>query len=90
MAMWRMDGKGGQMYIDWAMDHSVIDTGVEPTTDQRILTMVTCTGKGYDARWVVQGYLVGVDPKTDEDRAALEAEASENAAEESTEDNETE
>ncbi|MBQ6834719.1 MAG: class B sortase [Lachnospiraceae bacterium] len=67
-----VDEEGRQMYIDWAMDHSVIDTGVEPTTDQRILTMVTCTGKGYDARWVVQGYLVGVDPKTDEDRAALE------------------
>ena len=61
-----VDEEGRQMYIDWAMDHSVIDAGVEPTTDQRILTMVTCTGKGYEARWVVQGYLVGMDPKTEE------------------------
>jgi len=78
-----VDEAGRQMYIDWAKEHSVIDAGVEPTTDQRILTMVTCTGKGYDARWVVQGYLVGVDPKTDEDRAALEAAAE---TEEQTED----
>ena len=61
-----VDEEGRQMYIDWAMEHSVIDAGVVPTTDQRILTMVTCTGKGYEARWVVQAYLVGVDPKTEE------------------------
>ena len=85
-----VDEAGREMYIDWAMKHSVIDAGVEPTIDQRILTMVTCTGKGYDARWVVQGYLVGVDPKTDEDREALESAAAESAAEETEEEKESE
>ena len=52
-------------YIKWSLDHSVIGTGEEPTVDNKILTMVTCTGKGYDARWVVQAYHVGTDPRTE-------------------------
>lgn len=84
-----VDEEGRQQYIDWAMDHSVIETGVEPTTDQRILTMVTCTGKGYDARWVVQAYLVGVDPMTDMDRVAAK-ETTENEINESAEPKEAE
>ena len=34
--------------------YSVIETGVEPTLEDRILTLSTCTGRGYENRWVVQ------------------------------------
>jgi len=43
-----------QAVIDFALDNSVIDTAVVPEVTQRILTLSTCTGKGYDSRWVVQ------------------------------------
>ena len=33
---------------------SVIRTGIAPTETESILTLVTCTGKGYSTRWVVQ------------------------------------
>ena len=35
-----------------------IDTGIVPEVDDRILTLSTCTGQGYDTRWVVQAVLV--------------------------------
>lgn len=60
-----LDEEERQEYMKWSLDHSVIETGVEPTVENRILTMVTCTGKGYDARWVVQAYHVGTDPRTE-------------------------
>jgi len=34
---------------------------VVPTVDDKILTLVTCTGRGYEARWVVQARLKGVE-----------------------------
>ncbi|MCI8886679.1 MAG: class B sortase [Hungatella sp.] len=40
--------------IQFGKDHSDIDTGIEPTADDRILTLSTCTGRGYRTRWVVQ------------------------------------
>lgn len=43
--------------INYAMTKTWIDTGVVPTAQDRILTLVTCTGDGYDARWVVQAVL---------------------------------
>ena len=43
-----------QSLIDFALSRSVIDMGVVPTTGARILTLSTCTGNGYDTRWVVQ------------------------------------
>lgn len=43
-----------QSLIDFALAQSVIDTGVVPTTAQRVITLSTCTGNGYDTRWVVQ------------------------------------
>ena len=33
---------------------SVIRTGIAPTVTEPVLTLVTCTGKGYSTRWVVQ------------------------------------
>lgn len=46
-----------QPFLDEWTDWSVIETGVEPTVRDRILTMSTCTGRGYDTRWVVQARL---------------------------------
>lgn len=41
--------------IDFCLSHSVIDTGITPETDGHILTLSTCTGRGYATRWIVQG-----------------------------------
>lgn len=43
-----------QAVIDFALEHSVIDTGVRPQTTDRILTLSTCTESGHATRWVVQ------------------------------------
>lgn len=44
-------------FIRFATDYSSVDTGIEPTIDDRIVTLSTCTGQGYSSRWVVQGVL---------------------------------
>lgn len=44
-----------QMFIDFCLEQSVIDTGVIPTVADKIVTLSTCTGEGHDTRWVVQG-----------------------------------
>lgn len=49
-----------QYFIDFSLERSVIDTGVVPTVEDRILTMSTCTGNGYDTRWVVQARLAEI------------------------------
>ena len=47
-------------FLEHCMSSSVIDTGVVPTLDDRILTLSTCTASGSDAkRWVVQACLRG-------------------------------
>jgi len=46
-----------QEFIDSALERSVIDTGIVPSVHDRILTLSTCTGQGYDTRWVVQARL---------------------------------
>ena len=38
-------------------EESVIDTGIVPEAGDRILTLSTCTGNGYAARWVVHAVL---------------------------------
>lgn len=38
-------------------EDSVIDTGIVPEAGDRILTLSTCTGNGYAARWVVHAVL---------------------------------
>ena len=48
-----------QEYIDWCLDQSVVDSGVVPTVNDRIVTLSTCTGRGHATRWVVQGVLRG-------------------------------
>lgn len=44
-------------FIRFAKDYSYYDTGIEPTIDDRIVTLSTCSGQGYATRWVVQGVL---------------------------------
>jgi len=51
-----------QAYIDWCLEQSVVDCGVVPTIHDRIVTLSTCTGRGYDTRWVVQGVMRGEVP----------------------------
>lgn len=48
------DGADKQAVIDYALEQSVIHTGVKPQSTDRILTLSTCTGNGHDTRWVVQ------------------------------------
>lgn len=43
--------------LQYALDNSQIQTDLRPGTEDRILTMVTCTGHGYADRWVVQAVL---------------------------------
>ena len=42
-------------YIQWCLEQSVIETGIVPTVHDRIVTLSTCTGNGYETRWVVHG-----------------------------------
>ena len=51
------DDESKQAFLDDCLSWSVIDTDITPTVNDRILTMSTCTGKGYDTRWVVQARL---------------------------------
>ena len=46
-----------EKFIQFAQTGSVIETGVVPTVEDRVLTLSTCTGNGYDTRWVVQAVL---------------------------------
>lgn len=50
-----------QRFLDLSMEESVIETELTPDTEDRFLTLSTCTGTGfYDTRWVVQAVLSGV------------------------------
>lgn len=42
-------------FIDFCLDHSVIDTGIVPRAGEKILTLSTCTGRGHATRWIIQG-----------------------------------
>lgn len=44
-------------FIQDCLERSVVDSGVEPTVNDRIITLSTCTGRGYSTRWVVQAVL---------------------------------
>lgn len=46
-----------QAFLDFCVSQSAVETGVVPTVEDRILTLSTCTGRGYDTRWVVQAVL---------------------------------
>ena len=44
-------------FIRDCLEASVIDTGVIPEAGAQVLTLSTCTERGYSSRWVVQGVL---------------------------------
>ena len=46
-----------QTFIDQALEASQIETGIVPSSDDKILTLSTCTGNGHATRWVVQAVL---------------------------------
>ena len=46
-----------QAFIDACLALSDISTEVEPTIEDHIITLSTCTGRGYSTRWVVQAVL---------------------------------
>lgn len=48
-----------QAFLDYSAEQSVLQTKVEPTVEDSVITLSTCTGNGYDYRWVVQGVLTG-------------------------------
>lgn len=49
--------KQKEAVLNYALTKTWINTGLRPTTEDRILTLVTCTGDGYDSRWIVQAVL---------------------------------
>lgn len=59
-----------QEYIDWCLSQSVIDTGLIPTVNEKILTLSTCSGDTtYATRWIVQAYQPGPVPAEPADSA---------------------
>ena len=44
-----------QIFIDYSLEHSVVNTGIVPRVTDRIVTLSTCTGNGHATRWIVQG-----------------------------------
>ena len=53
-----LDQSGEQEdYIQMAVQNTVIATGIRPVTSDRILTLSTCSGAGYETRWVVHARL---------------------------------
>lgn len=44
-------------FLDYALEKSVVESGVQPGEKDRILTLSTCTGGSYSHRWVVQARL---------------------------------
>ena len=51
-----------QALLDYSLARSVIDTEAVPTPEDAVITLSTCTGNGYDTRWVVQAVLTGQFP----------------------------
>lgn len=51
------DQETKEALIQLGLERSVIQTEIEPTAEDRILTLATCTGRGYSSRWVLQAVL---------------------------------
>lgn len=55
-------------FLRFSTDYSQISTGIQPTIEDQILTLSTCSGGGYSTRWIVQGVLNTeasyIDPET--------------------------
>ena len=46
-----------EIFVNNSLILSEIDTEITPSVEDKILTLSTCTGLGYDSRWVVQAVL---------------------------------
>lgn len=58
--VYRLDLEESQLeeaFLDACAEGSVIDTGLVPENDTKVLTLSTCTGNGHATRWVVHGAL---------------------------------
>ncbi len=69
-------------FVRFCLENSVLDVGEEenslPKPGAPILTLSTCTGRGHDTRWVVQGYLLEIysnSPLDEKQRMTEESEA---------------
>lgn len=69
-------------FVRFCLENSVLDVGEEenslPKPGAPILTLSTCTGRGHDTRWVVQGYLLEIysnSPLDEKQRLTEESEA---------------
>lgn len=51
-------------FIRFGLAQSVFPTELSPTANDTLLTLTTCTGWGYDHRWVVQAMAVDEIPRT--------------------------
>lgn len=51
------DDGAKQTFLDDCRGYSLIDTGKVPSVEERVITLSTCTGRGYATRWVVQASL---------------------------------
>lgn len=60
--------------IQYGLDNSVLDTGIVPTSDDRIVTLSTCPSRGTSTRWIVQGVLTDIYPIDGSAAAPVEAE----------------
>ena len=48
-----------EAFIETCFEDSSLDANIVPSAEDRILTLSTCTGRGYATRWVVHGVLTG-------------------------------
>lgn len=62
-AVYRLDleEKGlEEAFIQYCLERTVIETGIVPEGEDRLLTLSTCTGNGHATRWIVQARLAQV------------------------------
>jgi sortase B len=64
------DDAAKQDFINQCLARSCITTGVQPTVDDRIITLSTCTGRGYSTRWVVQAVYHEAEAETETEAEA--------------------
>lgn len=59
--VYRLDIEENQLeeeFLQYCIENSVIDTGLIPEANDRILTLSTCTGNGHANRWVIHTVLL--------------------------------
>ena len=51
------DESSREEFIRLGLESSVVDAGGVPGPSDRFITLITCTGNGYESRWIVQAVL---------------------------------